>query len=241
MYSKFLFAALVALFAGMVWVGCDDENAPPHTVPPLAGSVQIVLGTVNDTLYFLPGDFASTSVTIIVSDYQARPLSGMKVDISLGDANLGVIEWADPDLQDTTNSAGRVNAVYRTYARAGTQIITTCAGGVCDNAIITILSSEPPICNLHFEGCDTLFVHPTFTDSCEFCFTIVDCMGHGISGLTPNVHATGGRLNLFPVTDAAGRSCSWGTPTAVGYYCLSIEMGGFSDSTCVTVLPDTTN
>ncbi|MCB1059842.1 MAG: hypothetical protein KDB65_06415 [Calditrichaeota bacterium] len=145
MKTRIAWTLFAASLAALLWLGCDDEDYRRETPPrsPVE-SIQIVTGTTNDplvttdTLWFAPGDSASTTVTVIVTDYYGHAVAGMKVDLSLANASLGVIEYVDETLRDTTNSVGRVNAVFRSYAQAGDQIITATAGGATSNRVLVI-------------------------------------------------------------------------------------------------------
>ncbi len=230
------FAIIAMLLSG---VGCEEKSGGNTTTDGTGtpGSIQIVLGTVNDTLYFLPGDSASTTVTIIVSDQQGRALAGQRVDVSLANANLGVIEWADANLLDTTNAAGRVNAVFRTYALAGNQIISAATGGVADNAVLTIQQSSNVICTLNMTVADTMLEANDFSeDSTQVILTIVDCAGHGIRDVSLDLRADGGRMIVPAPTDSGGKTSTWWYNNGqFGVFKLSIEVGGFRDSVSIRV------
>ncbi len=91
-----LFVAVVAML--LSGVGCEQKSTGDNNQNGGSiGSIQIVTGAINDTLEFLPADSASTTVTIIVSDDNGNVMRDVKVDISLANANLGVIEYVDTD------------------------------------------------------------------------------------------------------------------------------------------------
>ncbi|MBK6765913.1 MAG: hypothetical protein IPG71_06160 [bacterium] len=233
-------AATIAVLAMLLsGVGCDEKSSGggDNNNGTTPGSVQIVLGTVNDTLRFLPGDSASTVVTVIVSDQQGRALPGVKVDLSLADANLGYIEWADDNLRDTTNSLGRVNATFRTYARAGAQIISATVGGLTENRVLTILQAANSICFLNMVVADTLLdANPVVEDSTQVILTITDCDYNGVPGVSLDLRANGGRLTPPLPTDSTGRTTTWWFNNGqFGTFTISIEIGDITRSVNVVV------
>ncbi len=233
-WTAILLAAIAVLLSG---VGCDEKSTGTNQTGRTVGSIQIVLGTVNDTLRFLPGDSASTSVTIIVSDDQGRALAGQKVNVSLSNNNLGYIEWADTDLQDTTNSVGRVNATFRTYARAGNQIISASTGGLTDNAILAILPASNVVCNVSMTIADTLLEANQYVeDSTRVVLTLTDCDARGIAGVSLDLRATGGRMMVPPPTDDGGRTETyWYNNGQFGTFTISVQVSGFNRSQNVHV------
>ncbi|MBL0063323.1 MAG: hypothetical protein IPP40_18030 [bacterium] len=143
MYSKFLLL-LAALVAATLWFGCDIERmADPHS-PNGVGSVQVVSELPNEALRFFTDDTVGFTVTVIVLDNHGQPFPYLQVDISLSDPYLGVIEYFDL-LQDTTNSVGRINCYFRTFAHSGEQVITATAGGRTDSMPITMIEVPRPL------------------------------------------------------------------------------------------------
>lgn len=136
MYSKLLLL-LAAFFAATFWFGCEDEE--PYRPPrPYLDGIVVFTGQQNDTLYFVPNDSASTTVTIVVTDSYGNARPGQKVDISLSDPSLGVLEFTDLELMDTTNALGRVNAIFRSYGIEGQIVITASTGGLTVSDTLTI-------------------------------------------------------------------------------------------------------
>jgi hypothetical protein len=123
-WKSFLFMGLGIIIA----FGCDDEFPPDPPPPYWVGVVSICLGT--DTLRFLPGDSASTTVTVIVSDDCFNLIQGQKINVSLDSPELGYLEFLDTDLRDTTNAQGRVDLLFTTIGTAGDMIFTATAGNV---------------------------------------------------------------------------------------------------------------
>jgi len=233
-------AATIAVLAMLLsGVGCDEKSSGggDNNNGTTPGSVQIVLGTVNDTLRFLPGDSASTAVTVIVSDQQGRALPGVKVSLALDDANLGYLEWADDNLRDTTNSLGRVNATFRTYARAGAQIISATVGSLTDTRVLTILQAANSICFLNMVVADTLLdANPVVEDSTQIILTITDCEYRGVEGVSLDLRANGGRLIPPAPTDSTGRTTTWWYNNGqFGQFTITIQIGDITRTASVTV------
>ncbi|MCB9366878.1 MAG: hypothetical protein H6508_06860 [Calditrichaeota bacterium] len=225
-WTAVMMAALAMLLSG---VGCDNKSTGTTPTVGNIGSIQIVLGTPNDTLRFVPGDSASTTVTVIVSDDQGRAMRGQKVDISLSNNNLGVIEWADENLEDTTNAQGRVNAIFRTYQVAGNQIISATAGTLTDNAVLTILPASNSVCDLRMTIADTLLEANQYVeDSTRIVLTLTDCEGKGIRDVALNIRANGGRLIEPALTDSGGRTTTyWYNNGQFGTFQVSCDIADF--------------
>jgi hypothetical protein len=234
MNSRIAWIFCAAAFAALLWFGCDDEE--DKVTPPIRPelSVQIVTGATNDTLWFVHSDSASTTVTIIVIDSRGNARSGQQVNVWLSDSSLGLIEYSDPNLRDTTNTHGRVNAVYRSFAREGDQIITATAGGWTSNRVLVIRQLPQGIATVTFEtDCDSIIADPNGPDSCEICVTLRDAANHPIPDVSFNVSATGGRLTIPQPTDSNGRSCFYWfiREGSFGEYCFYIA----NDSICFSI------
>jgi hypothetical protein len=87
-----------------------------------------------DTLQIVPGDTATTPVTIIVTDQVGRIMPERVVSVSLSDPALGFLEYVNTSLGDTTNEFGRVELLFVCQNRVG--VNTICA--VCEG-----ISAEP--------------------------------------------------------------------------------------------------
>jgi len=220
-------------------VGCQEKTSTDtggggnETV----GSIQIVTGTPNDTLRFLPADSASTTVTVIVTDTRGLAMPGQKVDISLANTNLGVIEYVDAALLDTTNSLGRVNCVFRTYAQAGDQIIAATTGGFTAQRTLVIGELEGSINTVTMTVTPLqLEASPLEDDSAQVAITIRDAGNVGVPNVALNVSATGGRLTTPPVTDASGRTITWWyNNREFGNFTIYVRAGTKRDSAIVNV------
>ena len=114
-----LFSALAVFLA----VGCEDEEGPP--APQILGQVIVTVG--EDTLCFVPGDTASTTVTVEVKDTRGRGMPGVKVNVALDDSVYSWLEFEDSLRRDTTDALGQVNLMYYTIA-PGTNRIRAIVG-----------------------------------------------------------------------------------------------------------------
>lgn len=232
-----MFVAMVAIL--LSGVGCQEKTSTGGNdgTSGEVGSIQIVTGTTNDTLAFLPNDSASTSVVVIVTDTRGLALPGKKVDITLANPNLGVIEFLDTELLDTTNSLGRVNCMFRVYSQAGNQIISASSGGISTNRTLVIREADQEINSV------TMIVTPENIeaseledDSARVDVRIVDSGNRGVPNVALNLTATGGLLVQPPVTDASGRTTTWWfNNRQFGEFTIFVRAGSLRDSAIVTV------
>ncbi|MCC6476490.1 Ig-like domain-containing protein [bacterium] len=231
--SVTLVAVLLAL------VGCEKKSTSSGDGGgQVVGSVQLVLPDLqNDTLRFLPGDSASTRVLVIVTDNNGLVMSGVKVNFTLADAELGSIQWSDASLQDTTNAAGRVNAVFQTFGIAGDQIIAASAGSKFDQKFLVIRESDDVISRLDLTvNRMQIEANESIEDSIQVTVTITDNLNNGIEGVSLPLRATGGRIIPLPPTDAGGRAQSWWYNNGqFGFFTLSVAAAGLIDSAVVEV------
>jgi hypothetical protein len=224
----------------VIW-GCDDEPLPCSDCGwdwGLGIDVNILLGT--DTIRFLPGDSASTTVTIIVADDQGRAVEGQKVAISPEDPNLGFIEYVNPDLRDTTNAMGRVECIFRVLGQAGDQIIRASAGGRSDEATIAIRVSLEPILFVDIDAePHIIFLYENEEDSVVVTVQIADEFGNPIVGvsLQQPTSISSGRVGMFPPTDALGVARTWWYLDEVGEQWIACRAGGLHDTAWVDVYP----
>jgi adhesin/invasin len=232
--SVTLIAILLAL------VGCEKKSTSSggDTGGQIVGSVQLILPDLpNDTLRFLPGDSASTRVLVIVTDDNGLVMDSVKVNFTLADAELGSIQWSDDALQDTTNSSGRVNAVFQTFGIAGDQIITASAGNKTSQKFLVIRESDDVISRLDLTVNRAMIeATESIEDSILVTVTITDNLNNGIEGVSLPLRATGGRLIPLPATDTGGRAQTWWYNNGqFGLFTLSVSAAGLVDSVVVEV------
>ncbi len=231
-----LFVAVVAML--LSGVGCEQKSTGDNNQNGGSiGSIQIVTGAINDTLEFLPADSASTTVTIIVSDDNGNVMRDVKVDISLANANLGVIEYVDTDRRDTTDAVGRVNAVFRTFARAGDQIITASAGGRTATRTLFIREQDDAINGLTLVITPKqLEASPSVEDSAQISVTITDAANRGVRNVALTLRASGGRLVIPSVTDSTGKTSTWWyNNRQFGEFTITVQAGSITATDTVTV------
>ncbi len=231
-------ASAIALIALLVFaVGCstDKGSTPGGGDTQDVGSMQIVLG--DDTLEYLPGDSASTTVSIIVRDRQGLVQPGIKVAIALANPQLGLIEFVDTGLRDTTNQLGRVECIYRSYAQPGDNIINAASGGVNTTAAIVIRQAVNVVCQLNLVvDRDNLLVADNSEDSVGVEVRITNCTGAGIPNINLDLHASLGRFTPFPATDASGRARTyWFSNGQYGLAQLSVSAANLTDTVTVQV------
>lgn len=234
-WAALIVATISILLSG---VGCQEKSTTGGGDNQAeVGSVQIVTGATNDTLWFVPTDSASTTVTVIVTDTRGNAMSGQRVNIGLDNASLGVIEYVDDALRDTTNAQGRVNCVFRTYAQAGDQIITATTSGRTANRVLVIrpLSNSINAVTLIVTP-ERLEASPLVEDSANVEVTIVDAANRGVPNVSLNLSANGGRLVVPSPTDSSGRTTTkWFNNRQFGEFTIYVRAASLVDSASVMV------
>jgi len=236
MKARIYYSLLAALIAALLWFGCESE--PTHcNFGPYVTNIEIVFGTLNDTLNYMPNDSASTSVTITVTDEDAEPIPGLQVDISLSDSNFGALEFYNEALQDTTDAAGRIQAVFRIYNQPGLQTITASAGSITVSRTLLVRETD--------DGMSPIFLLATPTsltvDSNEIAqvsivLTIVDDDYRGIPNVLPEITFTGGWITAVTPTDSTGRTTFfWNFYNEFGFFTLQARHGNLCESAEVEV------
>ena len=123
--------------------GCYEKYGPglPVIGDPGPCCIEIVMGT--DTLYYLPGDSAYTTVVVILTNWDGNFSEGVKVAVALANPLIGILEFVDMELRDTTNALGRVELIYRCYATPGKNYISAAASGRSDIDSIVVEPAQP--------------------------------------------------------------------------------------------------
>ena len=132
----------------MTLTAADSVTVLPR---PLVGRVRILAA---DTLRMVPGDSASTPVTVIVTDRQGRVTPNRVISISLTNASLGFLEPINPAGGDTTDALGRVQFLYTAFEAGIQTIIAACEGVIGVDSIVT----EWDAWNISLEEVSTLYV-----------------------------------------------------------------------------------
>ncbi|HEY3294699.1 MAG TPA: hypothetical protein VGL38_04640 [bacterium] len=221
-------------------LGCSTDKRSTATV---GGSylLQIVMLTPTDTLRFLPGDSASAQGYVLVKDASTGlTVTGVKVNLSLVQPNVGVIEH----LNDTTNTVGRVDFIFRTNRQVGQgyNIVHANIGSAEANYTIWIQPSSVLIGQPHISlSKSQVQVAPPQEDSVSVCVTLVDTSGIGIAGYSLQLRTSCGRMASLPPTDASGRACTmwYSNNQGEGWCVLSVQVANQStkDSIFVHLLP----
>jgi len=241
MKKRIAWTLCAAFVSALAWYGCDNnEPVDPHPRSPEL-SVQIVSEVPNDTLGYFENDSVYFSVIILVADQYGRPYPGQLVAITLFDSNLGYIEFADPDLRDTTNSLGRVALFYHSYARSGTQIITASAAGYSDTRVIAFVEvARPEGFTLYSDRPHgTIYVAPDSVLAVNLSARFADVNGNPRSdfdGMFISSSATGGLLERFSVIANGEATSTWTFLNEYGTFQARI-FGNWLDP--FTLLPDT--
>ncbi len=242
MYSKFILL-LAALLAATLWFGCEDEGKIIERPPYPYYSPQIVTELPNDTLRFFAEDSVMIWVTVIVTDGYGRAFPGQAVDISLSDPSLGVIEYTDYDLLDTTNALGRVNMLFHSFAIAGEQIITATVSGIVTKDTLTAIEVPRPLSGFTLASDrphDTIYVAPDSELVIHFTANFFDADANPVSdydGIFISSSATGGQLERFSVISNGQATSTWSFHNEYGPFQARI-FGNWLDP--FTILPDTT-
>jgi hypothetical protein len=230
-WKSFLFMGLGII---IVVVGCDyesDLDQPPS--PPWWSPLSLGI----DTLYFLPVDSASTTVTIIVSDQDGNVMQGVKVNVSLDNPELGYLEFLDTDLRDTTNAQGRVDLLFTAIGTVGDMVFTATAGDIVQTRALAIREFELLAVSLQITMTpDSIVAAQGDTVSTEICVLVMDPDGNGIEGISIPISTQGGRLQPLPATNNSGRACTdWILEATQGDHCLFLSIGEIADSACVHI------
>ena len=233
---------LVAAFAMCLLLlasGCEEEKSCDDCDDRWwsgVGNVQIVMGA--DTLRYLPGDSASTPVVVIVTTMDGNVMEGVKVAVALANPLIGILEFVDTDLRDTTNALGRVDLIYRSYATPGTNYVAAAAGGHSAIDSIVVEPAELVICDVSITiSPDSVFGQQE-DDSVFVTACLVDCDHTGIEGISLSFSANGGHFTPLPPTGPDGcAETVWIPPNEPGWWCLYFHDQDGLDSACVWVEP----
>ena len=79
-----------------------------------------------------------TPAVVIVTNTEGHVMPGKEVNITLANPLIGMLEFIDTALYDTTNQYGRVEMWYRAY-HIGQNVISANCDGVSDFATILTL------------------------------------------------------------------------------------------------------
>ncbi len=160
MYARMGWLAVVlAVVAGLVMVGCEEEDhfVPPE--PPFPPNIQVVVES--DTLLCYPGHVVTTDGLVTVTDSYGQPCTWGIVNIVLLEP-FGSISFLDPVLIDTVNEDGCVPFRFRTD-QVGVQTIRAVFGGRHDEVTV-VVQEAPPYLHVTVDP-DTLLLGPGLPDS----------------------------------------------------------------------------
>ncbi|MFZ5434321.1 MAG: hypothetical protein ACOZB3_11200 [Calditrichota bacterium] len=162
MYARMGWLAVVlAVVAGFVMVGCEEEDQSPRDSPPLAPSIQIVMDSELDTIEYYPGQVATAKGLVLVLDGDGQGIAQVKVTLLLTEP-FGSIEFLDPILRDTTDESGRVPFRFRAEQTGVQTINAYCAGRRAEKTIV--VRDGPPYLHITVDP-DTLILGPGLPDS----------------------------------------------------------------------------
>ena len=226
-----LLAATFLLLAS----GCEEKKIGMNGWHDPIYDPEIILGA--DTLYYLPGDSASTTVTVIVTDYSGNVAPGVRVGIALANPQIRILEFLDTELRDTTNDLGRVEMMYYCYGSPGMNIITATAGWRTDAD--TILSEEGYGDPFPFWVVVTPdSIHFLVLDSVRVSACVADHNHNGIAGATLIVEQASGSYTPPPLTDSYGcTEFSWWPAHDIGWHEITLRFQNQTASDSVWVEP----
>ena len=232
---------LLLTFLMVFAFGCSEKSGTnTDGVNTGVGNVQIVTGT--DTLRYLPGDSASTPVVVIVTDMAGNVMQGEKVAVALANPLIGILEFVDTGLRDTTNALGRVDLVYRSYATPGKNYITAAASGRTAIDSIVVEPANVVVSQLMLQvNPEQVFASAVSEDSASVTVTLIDDTHAGIEGVSLSLSATQGHFIPLPPTNSAGSATTtWyiGPPEGTAY--VTAQAGGLTaqDSVQIIAIPD---
>jgi hypothetical protein len=195
-------------FGLLACVGCRDKDEQPFGSEPLVFNLSIYL--VADTVWFLPGDSAYATGWVAATNYFDEPVPGVKISIPPPEP-FGGIELLNSELRDITNDSGRVYFRFRSFNQTGTTTIHAAVGTHYSAdwpLTVLVAGTHPPRFTLTLSS-HQLHVPPQSEDSLLVSVVLRDSSDAGIEGVTLPIHASGGRLNQIPPTNAAGRASTW--------------------------------
>lgn len=201
----FIVLALITL------IGCDEDNDNDPPNPPVR---QVIIHTPTDTLWFIPRDSATTTISVVVSDWSGKVVERQKVELELSDPQLGYLELLDTELRDTTNAQGRVELQFTAIGTAGDELFSATVGNIFATHMLPI-RAIPTVIEVDFP----YFNYPDDADSIKFDVIYSTDQGIAIAGQQLNSSsALGIRTELSP-TDETGR--------ATGIFFRTYEFGVF--------------
>lgn len=236
MRKIFWAAPLLLLAFLMVFAfGCQKKSTSNDQGNNDVGQITILLGT--DTLRYLPGDSASTAVTVIVTSRMGTVMSGVKVSMSLANPGLGFIQYQNTELVDTTDAQGRVNLLYTSIGQPGLNTIMATNGGVSQSVPIAAVPASEIVCELRLIAArNHMQTSINVEDTTMVEVRISDCEHNAIVGVSVQLSATGGRLSPLLPTDSAGTArTTWYSNGQFGLFWIKARAGGLADSQSVQV------
>lgn len=227
----------------VVSIGCDNTKSSESGGGGNTGVGSVTLSILTDTLRFLPGDSASTTITVIVSDQQGNVMEGQRVALSLSNPQLGYIEFLDTELRDTTNAQGRVDLLFTAIGTPGDNQFTATVGSYSANRTLVIREQEVLVGSL------TLTVTPENLQAAvgqeavaDVKVVVKDNAGVAIPNLSIPISCTLGRLAPLPVSNDSGIArTKWFSNDEFGWAYITARAGSLpnlikQDSVLVTEL-----
>lgn len=217
----------------VIAVSCKDDNS----TQPQATSFQITILVGEDTLHYLPGDSASTTVTVILFDLEGDVVPAHRVEMSVTNSQLGFLEYLNPQLRDTSDAYGRIHMLYYSVGSPGLNIITATCDHVSNYArIIALTTFDDPQELLVMVTSDT--VHYLSTDSTEVLVRVTDYDHSPVVGELIPLVISAGRIGGSIITDSTGEGSTWyWPPHETGVYWIRGYHLIYMDSASVRVEP----
>ncbi|NUO19053.1 Ig-like domain-containing protein [bacterium] len=238
MTARFLLAPLFLVLT--CFIGCEDPQTCDCGDPaPFPGSIQIITGVPNDTLFIGPELLPSTPVIIILSSNNGTAMSGVAVDISLHDPTLGVLEFSDSLLLNTTDFLGRVYLIFRSFGEVGDQFIFASVGNISATRFLSIRQAPPQGTALSLTAVpQQLEAYADETVYSSITVRLVDNANRGIPNQSINISVNAGVLPAIPLTDSTGLiQFNWSFHDHFGSFWLVANSGVLRDSVNVEVFP----
>lgn len=231
--------ALLLAIIMIVGFGCstDKTSGPDGGGSEQADAVQVYM--YSDTVRYLPGDSAAAPGWVVVTDRYGRVMKGVQVSLSLTPPTVGLLEYANIQLRDTTNDQGRVEFIFRSYRRPGVGTIQAWVGTKSGSWTITVLQAENVVQNLDVRlSKTTLRVSASSEDSTLVIATITDSSSVGIPNVSLSLSADGGRFRALPPTDSTGKAQTWWYNNGqFGTFTITVTAASMVKSVNVEVVP----
>jgi hypothetical protein len=160
---------------------------------------------LQDTLWFLPGNAESTTVSITIVDAYGNPPEIISiVNLSIDDSTLGHWTYLNPELADTVDFEGRINFIFTTLGIEGDVVFTASVAGITATRGLAI-RVIPTVIDVEI-GPTPLQAEVGQEDTIRFNVLYTTATGVPLADRQLMGSAVGGRFDPLPLTDEMGQT-----------------------------------